>query len=152
MLLRNIIANSALFTDEKFSDADLLSFANRAIARINNECNTLFPDYTTALEDYTAIPKNWQLDLISPYLSYGIKMNDTSIVEADRYLQEFYQVLNAFKGKLGSLVVKYANGDVVNGVSSEYVDPDGFGGAYGIDTANAVDGGWFGSNGNAGSW
>lgn len=152
MLLRTIITNSAIFTDEKFSDTELLSFANRAISRINNECNTLFPLYTSPTEQYTAIPDNWQLDLISPYLSYGIKMNDTSMSEADRYLEEFYRVLNSFKGRLGSLAERYANGDTVNGVSSDYIDPDGFGGAYGIDTSSAIDTGWFGSNGNAGSW
>ena len=152
MLLKTIITNSALFTDEKFSETDLISYANSAIARINNECNTLFPYYTSATEDYDALPSNWQLDLISPYLSYGIKMNDTSMGEADRYLQEFYRSLNTFKAKIGGLAVKYANGDTVNGINPIYIDFDGFGGAFGIDTSGGIDTGWFGGNGNAGGW
>lgn len=152
MILKTIIDTSANFTDEKFTDAVLLTFANKAIARINSDCNTLFPNYVSMTADYNAIPSNYQLDLISTYINYSIKMNDTSLSEADRYLEEFYRSLNNFKTKIGALVSKYANGDTVNGISPDYVDPDGFGGAYGIDTSSAIEYGWFGNNGNGGSY
>lgn len=152
MTLKNITNNSAIFTDEKFSDNDLISFANKAISRINTECKTLFPYYEGINATYSAVPGNWQMDLISPYISYGIKMNDSSLSEADRYLDEFYKSLANFKDNLGSLVDKYANGDTVNGISSEFIDNIGFGGVYGIDTSNAINVGFFGNNGNGGSF
>lgn len=152
MTLKTITNNSAIFTDEKFSDNDLMSIANKAISRINTECKTLFPYYEGINAEYISIPANWQMDLISNYLSYGIKMNDSSLSEADRYLDEFYRALNNFKDNLGSLVDKYASGDVVNGISSDYIDNIGFGGVYGIDTSNAINVGFFGNNGNGGSY
>lgn len=152
MTLKTITNNSAIFTDEKFSDNDLLSLANKAIARINTECKTLFPYYESMNIEYRAIPSNWQMDLISTYISYGIKMNDSSLSEADRYLDEFYRALINFKDNLGSLVDKYNNGDIINGISANYIDSVGFGGVYGIDTSNAINIGFFGDNGNGGSY
>lgn len=152
MNLKTIIDNSAIFTDEKFKDADLISLANKGISRINTECNTLFPFYTSVSDEYTAIPKNWQYDLISTYMSYGIKMNDSSLTEANMYLDEFYRILNTFKDSIGTLVEKYNSGDDANGISSEYIDTVGFGGVYGIDTSGAINVGFFGSNSNGGSF
>ena len=152
MTLKTILKNSEIFTDEKFNEENLISIANKAISRINTECNTLFPFYSSVNDDYTAIPQMWQLDLVSPYVSYGIKMNDSALSEADRYLDEFYKALSNFKDKLGSLVDKYDSGDVINGISSEYLDSVGFGGVYGIDTTGAINIGFFGNNGNGGSF
>lgn len=152
MKLIKITDNSEIFTDEIFNDEDLVSFANKAISRINTECRTVFPFYKTINQEYDAFPDIWQLDLLSPYISYGIKMNDSSLSEADRYLDEFYRVLNNFKENLGTLVDNYKNGDINNGISSEYIDEDGFGGVYGIDTSNAINVGFFGDNGNGGCY
>lgn len=152
MTLKIILKNSEIFTDEKFNEENLISIANKAISRINTECNTLFPFYSSVNDDYTAIPQMWQLDLVSPYVSYGIKMNDSALSEADRYLDEFYKALSNFKDKLGSLVDKYDSGDTINGISSEYLDSVGFGGVYGIDTTGAINIGFFGNNGNGGSF
>lgn len=145
MTLKIIANNSNIFTDENFSDANIISLANKAISRINTECKTKFPFYTEINTNYTAIPVNWQLDLLSNYISYGVKMNDSSVTEADRYLDEFYKSLNNFKDNIGSLV---DSGDI----SSDYVDSNGFGGVYGIDTSGAINIGFFGSNGNGGSY
>lgn len=150
MDLRTIANNSSYFTDEKYSDAELLSFANKAIARINIECKTYFKDFVNMNDNYTAIPKKWLLSLISPYISYGIKMNDTSLTEAQMYLEEFYSALRNFQEELGTLVELYEKGDTENGISPEYVSKEGFGGAYGIDTSGAINKGWFGSNLNGG--
>ena len=84
MTLAEITKNSAIFTDENFSVENILSLANRAISRINVECKTLFPFYESTTAEYTAIPAMHQFDMISPYLSYGIKMNDSSLSETDR--------------------------------------------------------------------
>ena len=152
MRLADIINNSSIFTDENFSVEQMVSIANRAISRINAECKTLFPFYTDTTTEYTAIPAVWQYDMISPYLSYGIKMNDSSLSEANLYLDEFYRALNTFKDNIGSLVEAYEQGDTENGLSGEYINSIGYGGVYGIDTSNAINIGFFGSNGNGGSY
>lgn len=152
MTLKTITDNSAIFTDETFEDSDLLSLANKGVARINNSCSTLFPLYKSMNDTYDAFPDNWQLDLISNYVSYGVKMNDSSLTEASMYLDDFYKALSSFQDKLGTLVDNYENGNKANGVSPEYIDKTGFGGVYGIDTSEAVNIGFFGSNSNGGSF
>lgn len=152
MTLKKIMDNSAIFTDENFSVEQIVSIANRAISRINAECKTLFPFYEDTSSEYIAIPSVWQYDMISPYLSYGIKMNDSSLSEANLYLDEFYKALNTFKDNIGSLVETYEKGDTENGLSGEYISTIGYGGVYGIDTSNAINVGFFGSNGNGGSY
>ena len=135
MTLAEITKNSAIFTDENFSVDNILSLANRAISRINVECKTLFPFYTDTTSEYTAIPPIHQFDMISPYLSYGIKMNDSALSEANIYLDEFYKALNSFKDSIGTLVEQYENGDTVNGLSGEYINSIGYGGVYGIEAS-----------------
>ena len=152
MKLADITKNSAIFTDESFSVENILSLANRAISRINAECKTRFPFYTDTTTDYTAFPNIHQFDLISPYLSYGIKMNDSSLSEANIYLDEFYKALGVFKDSIGSLVEAYEQGDTENGISGEYINSIGYGGVYGIDTSDAINVGFFGNNGNGGSY
>lgn len=152
MTLAEIVKNSSIFTDENFSIENMISIANRAISRVNTECKTLFPFYEDSTSEYTAIPAIWQFDVISPYLSYGIKMNDSSLSEANIYLDEFYKALNNFKDNLGSLVEMYEKGDTTNGVSGEYINTIGYGGVYGIDTSDAINIGFFGYNGNGGSF
>lgn len=152
MTLAEITKNSAIFTDETFSVENILSLANRAISRINVECKTLFPFYKDTTSEYTAIPPIHQFDMISPYLSYGIKMNDSALSEANIYLDEFYKALNSFKDSIGSLVEAYEQGDTENGLSGEYINSIGYGGVYGIDTSDAINIGFFGDNGNGGSY
>lgn len=152
MNLKTIAENSAYFTDENFSDRELLSFGNKAIARINVECKTNFDYFTTMNDDYSDLPSAWLMTLVSPYLSYGIKMNDTSLTEAQIYLEEFYSALRKFKEDLGSLVSAYQQGDIINGISPDLVSSIGFGGAYGIDTSQAINKGWFGNGTNGGSF
>lgn len=152
MTLTEITENSEIFTDETFDDEDLIKFANKAISRINTECKTLFPFFEDAITDYTAMPKMWLLDLVSTYVAYGIKMNDSSLTEANLYLDEFYRALKNFVDNLGALVEMYENGDTENGVSGEFINTVGFGGVYGIDTTNAINVGFFGNNGNGGCY
>lgn len=152
MTLKEITDNSAIFTDENLTSANLISLANKAISRINTECRTLFPFYDSINTEYKSIPSMWQFDLVSNYVSYGIKMSDSSITEADRYLDEFYKVLNNFKENIGILVDKYNSGDTENGLSPEFIDNEGFGGVFGIDTSGAINVGFFGNNGNGGCY
>ena len=152
MTLKDILKSSNLFTDEQMNDNDVLITANKGISRINTQLSTTFPNYLTVNEKYTALPEAWQLDLMSNYIAYGIKMNDGSLTEADRYLDQFYKSLTLLENKLGSLVDNYIAGKEENGISPDYVDAIGFGGVYGIDTSNAINYGFFGNNGNGGSY
>lgn len=152
MTLSEILVNSHFSTDETISNELAVNTANRAIALINTECKTLFPKFENYNDEYNYMPSNWLFTLLSPYISYTIKMNDTSLSEADRYLEAFYKALNNFKDNIGSLIDSYDETDPESGISPTLVETEGFGGVYQIDTANAVNVGWFGDNGNGGDW
>ena len=152
MTLQDIITNSQFFTDETIIQINSLSVANKALSIINTECNTLFPFMESLNAMYSYMPSNWLFALLSPYLSYAIKMNDSSLTEADRYLDEFYRALNNFKDKLGSLLSSYDETDPDSGISPDMIVKEGLGGVYEIDTSNAINIGWFGNNGNSGGW
>lgn len=152
MTLKEIVTNSQFFTDESISNVNYLSVANKAIAIINTECKTLFPRIEKDGEAYLHMPKDWLFALLSPYISYAIKMNDSSLSEADRYLDEFYRALNNFKDILGTLVENYDPEIPGSGVSSDMIAELGFGGVYQIDTSNAINIGYFGNNNSAGNW
>lgn len=152
MTLTEILVNSHFSTDENITQDLALNTANRAIALINTECKTIFPSFKDFTEVYNSMPSNWLFTLLSPYISYTIKMNDTSLSEADRYLEAFYRALNNFKDSLGQLVADYDETDPESGISSDLIVDTGFGGVYTIDTSNAINVGWFGNNGNGGDW
>lgn len=152
MTLKDIVENSQFFTDESINVVNYLSVANKAIAIINTECKTLFPRFDVDTTLYTYMPKDWLYALLSPYISYAIKMNDSSLSEADRYLEEFYRALTNFKDILGTLVESYDGENPDSGISSDLIADTGFGGVYQIDTSNAINIGFFGNDGNAGLW
>lgn len=152
MTLQEIVNNSQFFTDETVAQINSVSVANKALSIINTECNTLFPFMENLNTAYNYMPRNWLFALLSPYLSYSIKMNDSSLSEADRYLEEFYRALNNFKDNLGSLLATYDETDPESGISSDMVREEGLGGVYQIETLGAINTGWFGNNGNGGSW
>ncbi|MBR3209199.1 MAG: hypothetical protein IKN65_00110 [Clostridia bacterium] len=152
MTLSDIVNNSQFFTDETVAQINSVSVANKALSIINTECKTLFPFMENLTDVYNYMPKNWLFSLLSPYISYAIKMNDSSLSEADRYLEEFYRALNNFKDNLGSLLESYEEGDPESGISGDMVAEVGLGGVYEIDTSNAINTGWFGNNGNGGFW
>ena len=152
MTLKDIVTNSQFFTDETISNINYLSVANKAIAIINTECKTRFPRIEEDGLAYTYMPKDWLFALLSPYISYAIKMNDSSLSEADRYLEEFYRALNNFKDILGTLVESYDGENPESGIAGDMIADIGFGGVYQIDTSNAINIGFFGNNGNSGSW
>lgn len=152
MTLKDIVSNSQFFTDESINSVNYLSVANKAIAIINTECKTKFPRIETDTDIYDFMPKDWLFALLSPYISYAIKMNDSSLSEADRYLEEFYRALNNFKDILGTLLENYDEEDPNSGISSDMISDLGFGGVYQIDTSNAINIGYFGNDGNAGFW
>ncbi len=152
MTLQEIVKNSQFFTDESIEQDKSINVANKALAIINTECKTLFPNIESLTTSYESMPSKWLFALLSPYISYAIKMNDSSLTEADRYLEEFYRALNNFKDSLGQLVADYDETDFESGVSPDLIADTGFGGVYNIETSNAINVGWFANNGNGGSW
>ena len=152
MTMQEVITNSQFFTDETVTQVNSLSVFNRALSIINTECGTIFPFVDNINTKYTSMPSNWLFSMLSPYLSYAVKMNDSSTTEADKYLDEFYRALNNFKDNLGSLIASYDETDPESGISSDLVVQEGFGGVYEIDTSNAINVGWFGNSSNGGSW
>jgi hypothetical protein len=152
MNLKDIVTNSQFFTDETISSINYLSVANKALAIVNVECKTLFPSIESDTTPYYYMPKDWLYTLLSPYISYAIKMNDSSLSEAEMYLNEFYRALENFKDNLGTLVTNYDESDPDSGISSDMIADTGFGGVYEIDTSNAINVGWFGYDSNGGSW
>lgn len=152
MTIENILNNSKYLTDETISDENAINSINRCISLINTKCNTKFPYLTNLTSTYTYIPNKWLVSLLSPYLCYSIKMNDTSTNEANNYLDTFYNSLNEFKDKIATLVDNYENGDTESGISNEYIDYNGFGGVYKISTENSINVGFFSNSGNGGSF
>ena len=131
MTLNKLMGWSESFTDEIQTEDFALGYANKAIADINTEAGLVLPFIEDMDENYTALPESWFVRLLLPYLNYGIKMNDTSVAEADRYKQEFEISLIKFKDRAQSVVAEvFINQD------EQRVFP--------IDTSNAIDIGWFG--------
>ena len=130
MKLSKIMPYSEILTDEVQINSFALSFGNKAIAKINIECGLLLPFMETVDDDYTAMPDSWFVELLTTYLSYGIKMNDASLTEAREYRLDFETALARFKDISRNLVAE------------EFWDaltPK----SYQIDTSNAVDIGWW---------
>lgn len=152
MSLSEILTNSQYFTDESIEKINSINVANKALAIINTECKTLFPKMDDINTGYEYMPSSWLFALLSPYISYAIKMNDSSITEADRYLEEFYRALNNFKDSLGTLIAEYDETDFNSGISPDLIVETGFGGVYAIDTENAINVGFFANEGNGGDW
>lgn len=133
MQLINLSKWSESFTDEVQTVNFALSFANSAIAEINTEAGLKLPFILTMEQNYTALPESWFVRLLLPYLNYGIKMNDTSVGEADRYKQEFRIALMKFRDSALSLVApEFINNDEQR--------------SFKIDTSQFIDVGWFGGN------
>lgn len=144
MVLQKIINNSNLYTDENLEDSSMLSFANSAIAKINTTCKTNFPEFASTVEDYTSFPDKWLMSMISPFMSYSVKVNDSSLNEADRFFQSFMIELDKFENQIYDMTENYENGDTTNGINPELIDEDGNGGIYEMDTSGAINIGFFG--------
>lgn len=93
----NEIANiSNDYTDENFTDNLVKNFADSAISRINVELNAQLPFYEDAGE-YVAISSDWQRMIVVPFVCWSIKMNDSSLNEAERYRIQFEQAMIILK-------------------------------------------------------
>jgi len=141
MTLTELMNTSNDFTDENISIAMALSFVNAGIDVINMECGIKLPVFKDATTDYLALDRSWISGILGNYLSYAIKMNDSSRDEALVYKDEFLNALTLFKNSPTGLAT----------VSDEYKE-DYSGGIYKMDTSNAIDQGWFGPGADRGTF
>jgi hypothetical protein len=132
MTLLEVTNAANAFTDENFESTITIFFANEGVSFINARINSTLPPFDPTA-DYTAISDDWIRLLIIPYVSYSIKRNDGSIGEADRFFQNFLIGLSELESKKSSAI------------ATAYQGAD-FGGAYQIETEEAINIGWFSDN------
>ena len=130
------------FTDEVCTETWARAFINQAIGKINITLNISLPLLQDTESEYSAdiLPDDWQNILFVPYVCYGVKMNDTSLNEADRYYSLFIEALEALKANITVVIPPDYQNPSGNGEN----DGSGVGGVYPIDTSNAINWGWFG--------
>lgn len=110
----NEIANLANdYTDENFSDSLVQGFADSAISRINVELNTALPFYGDGT--YLAISDDWQRMIVVPFVCWSIKMNDSSLNEAERYRIQFESGMVLLRrNKNNAITEEYRDGGFSN--------------------------------------
>lgn len=135
MKLSELIKMSDAFTDETVTTQNAINYANKGIAAVNTRLGIALPFFTDTSTDYTALTPSWLLTLVGTYINYAVKLNDSSLNEADRYKAEFNDALSVFSGEYTKFVAEaYLNGQT---------------GVYQIDTQEAIDWGiWTPRGGN----
>ena len=143
MKITDIMSYSDSFTDEVCSEEWARAFVNQAIGLINVTLQVSLPLLDSSASEYVAtiLPDDYQNILFVPYVCYGVKMNDTSLNEADRYLNMFNTNLTFLKSNLSTVIPPEYQDPSGNGEESTI---QGKGGVYQIDTSNAINMGWFG--------
>ena len=139
--LQELVEASDAWTDEFIIDEFIYNYANQCVAHINTEVGLNLPEFTDAKAEYSALPVKWTRRLLTPYLSWSIKMNDGSLTEADVYWQQFIIALMDFSNK--------AIGDEDDGsggiVDVEYIDQTELGSRVAqIDFRGMINKGWKG--------
>ena len=108
MTLRDITLAANHFTDERYSESQVVEYANEAIAFINSKFKVQLPELTSDTSPYSGFTHvSWTRNLLVPYSAYGIKMNDGSIEEALIYYDRFAQAIESLGKSLHSAI----NGD-----------------------------------------
>ena len=105
------IANN--YTDENMTTGVLLGFANVGISRINTSIGSKLPLFDT-VEEYTALSNDWLHVVVIPYVCWSIKMNDSSLNEADAYLSQFYQGLEELRKNKNKVIPEDYQGEGFN--------------------------------------
>mgnify|MGYP001389429298 FL=1 len=94
MTLREITIAANEFTDERYSDNQVVEYANEGIAYINGKFKVALPLIVNGEDFYEGFTSSfWTRNLLVPYSAYGIKMNDGSIEEAMIYYARFEEAI-----------------------------------------------------------
>lgn len=85
--------------DEDYELEIVVSYINDAIAAINIECDTIFPnfDLNDPSKEYTAFPEKWQRTLLIPFAVGRLKQLDSSQFEYTDAYNEFLTNLAKFR-------------------------------------------------------
>lgn len=139
MTVTEITTHANGLADENYSTTLVKSYANQCIAKINITINTELPFFTDTSSDYKALSDSWIMMLFVNYAAYGIKTNDGSLNEADRFLNAFNENMILLESKKTLVIAEDYQGDNFNDI-------------YAIDTSAGINEGWFPNNGSEGSW
>lgn len=113
MTLTELITIANNYTDENMTSGVLLGFTNVGISRINTSIGSKLPLFDTAGE-YTALSDDWLHVVVIPYVCWSIKMNDSSLNEADAYLSQFYQGLEELRKNKSKVISELHQGEGFN--------------------------------------
>lgn len=113
MTLDELIKIANDYTDENMTQGVILGFANVGISRINTSIGSKLPLFETKGE-YTALSKDWLHVVVIPYVCWSIKMNDSSLNEADAYLSQFYQGLEELRKNKNKVIPEDFQGEGFN--------------------------------------
>jgi len=108
------VANA--YTDENMRVNQTLFFANEAIGTINAELDCELPFIESASNDYIALSETWIRQVLIPYISYSIKMNDASLQEAGVFYNSYEQGLERLKNKRKTAIPKDYQKESFSGV------------------------------------
>jgi len=137
MKLSDLIAVSDSYTDEVLSTTSAILYANEVIAKINTKLRVSLSYFVDATTDYTDLDEGWLRRLLVPWLNYSVKMNDSSLNEAERWKIEFLEAMAEFSGEyLETLDETLLTGDMP--------------GVYQMDTSDAIPTAWFNRRGSGG--
>lgn len=132
MTLVDITNAANSFADENYETTLVKHYVNTAISIINNRMNSELP-FIDDSNEYIALSDSWVMSLLVTYATYGIKMNDGSLNEADNYLMSFESAMRDLENnKLNAIADKYRG--------------EGFSGIYKADLSKGINVGWFGGN------
>lgn len=118
MTLTELIKIANDYTDENITQGVILGFANVGISRINTSIGSKLPLFTIGEpgepNEYTALSRDWLHVVVIPYVCWSIKMNDSSLNEADAYLSQFYQGLEELRKNKSKVIPELYQGEGFN--------------------------------------
>ena len=124
-----VIADSANNqTDETFTVEQLVFFFNQAISDMNLTLEVQMPTILSVSDNlndftyerlYTVLPERYMRSTVQYYMSYAIKAQDSSSIEAQMFWDRYLRSVEAMKGKMDR---------ILTGDNAQYLTPDLIGG------------------------
>ena len=99
MTIQELIQTVMNQTDEVMPVTQILDYINDAIAKVNTRTSYEFSFVSPSDLDseYMDLPETYQRSLLAVYASARVKENDSSVGEAEHFLEEFYKNLIDFE-------------------------------------------------------
>lgn len=120
MKLSGLLDSANAVTDEQFTFDVAVHFINDCIAKINIQCESKFPLYTSAdANTEPPIPEKWQVALFVPFIAGRIKQVDSSQFEYTQFFNDFYANLAEFYDRY-EIPVAFADPDQNPGFAPDF--------------------------------